>query len=100
MGDLFQDALVGCLKPLGTIALVGFAAGQRLIKPGILLVKEARVAGSIWLSIAMENSKDNKNNKYSAMVNNILGHLASGRISGRVDKIVPVSRFIEAFEIF
>lgn len=100
MGDLFQDALVGCLKPLGTIALVGFAAGQRLIKPGILLVKEARVAGSIWLSIAMEASESNKNNKYSAMVNNILGHLASGRISGRVDKIVPVSRFIEAFEIF
>ena len=100
MGDLFQDALVGCLKPLGTIALVGFAAGQRAIKPGILLVKEARVAGSIWLSIAVQASESNKNNKYYTMVNTILGYLASGKIRGRVDKIVPVSRFIEAFEIF
>lgn len=94
MGDLFQDALIGCLKPLGTIALVGFAAGQRPIKPGLLLIKEARVAGSIWTSVAFNNKK------YSKMVHTILGYMASGKIPGRVDKIVPVSRFIEAFEIF
>ena len=94
MGDLFQDALVGCLKPLGTIALVGFAAGQRPIKPGLLLINEARVAGSIWTSVAFNNKK------YSKMVHIILGYMASGKIPGRVDKIVPVSRFIEAFEVF
>jgi NADPH2:quinone reductase len=100
MGDLFEDALVGCLKPLGTIALVGFAAGQRPIRPGILLVKEARVAGSLWGSVAIEASEDGTSNKYDRMVENILGYLSDGSISGRVDRIVPVSRFIEAFEVF
>jgi len=99
-GDLFNDALVGCLKPLGTIALVGFAAGQRPIRPGILLVKEARVAGSLWGSVAVEASEDNTSNKYATMVSTIVGYLSDGSISGRVDKLVPVSRFIEAFEIF
>jgi len=101
MGDLFDDALVGCLKPLGTIALVGFAAGQRPIRPGILLVKEARVAGSLWGSVAVEANEDGTtSNKYSQMVENILGYLSDGSITGRVDRIVPVSRFIEAFEVF
>jgi NADPH2:quinone reductase len=101
MGDLFDDALVGCLKPLGTIALVGFAAGQRPIRPGILLVKEARVAGSLWGSVAAEANEDGTTpNKYSQMVENILGYLSDGSITGRVDRIVPVSRFIEAFEVF
>lgn len=94
MGDLFDDALVGCLKPLGTIALVGFAAGQKKIRPGILLVKEARVAGSIWSRIAFDPPR------YRAMVECIVGHLASGRIRGRVDTVVPLSRFIGAFEVF
>jgi len=100
MGDLFQDALIGCLKPLGTIALVGFAAGQRPIKPGLLLIKEARVAGSIWTRIAFEASEKDGNNRYSKMVHTILGYMASGKIPGRVDKIVPLSKFAEAFEVF
>ena len=94
MGHLFQDALVSCLKPLGTIALVGFAAGQRPIKPGLLLIKQARVAGSIWTNIAFEASETNATNKYSKMVHTILRYLSSGSIAGRVDRIVPVSRFI------
>eukprot|EP00536_Pseudo-nitzschia_multiseries_P012842 jgi/Psemu1/209748/e_gw1.511.3.1 len=100
MGDLFEEALVGCLKPLGTIALVGFAAGQKPIRPGILLVKEARVAGSIWGHVALEASEDSSDNKYRRMVETILGYFASGAIRGRVDRIVPLSNFIEAFEIF
>ena len=103
MGDLFGDALVGCLKPLGTIALVGFAAGQRTIRPGILLVKEARVAGSLWSSVAAEareDDDDDNENRYARMVRRILGYLADGRISGRVGRLVPVSRFVEAFEVF
>ena len=100
MGDLFNDALVGCLKPLGTIALVGFAAGQRPIKPGLLLVKEARVAGSLWSSVASEASEDDSSNRYRRMVETILGYLADGSIKGRVDRIVPLSEFIQAFEIF
>jgi len=100
MGDLFEEALVGCLKPLGTIAMVGFAAGQKPIRPGILLVKEARVAGSIWGQVALEASEDSNDNKYRRMVENILGYFASGAIRGRVDRIVPLSNFIEAFEVF
>lgn len=99
-GDLFKEALVGCLKPLGTIALVGFAAGQRPIQPGLLLIKEARVAGSLWSSVASEANEHNPNNKYSRMVQTILGYLADGSIAPRVDKIVPLSRFLEAFEVF
>ncbi len=100
MGDLFQDALIGCLKPLGTIALVGFAAGQRPIKAGLLLIKEARVAGSIWTRIAFEANEKDDNNRYSKMVHTILGYIASGKIPGRVDRIIPLSKFIEAFEVF
>lgn len=99
-GELFGDALVGCLKPLGTIALVGFAAGQKSIKPGILLVKEARVAGSLWSSVAIEASETNPNNKYRRMVETILCYLGDGSIRGRVDRVVPLQGFLEAFEIF
>lgn len=105
MGDLFEEALVGCVKPLGTIALVGFAAGQKPIRPGILLVKEVRVAGSIWGRDASEateerSSSSSSNNTYRNMVETILGYFASGVIRGRVDRIVPLSNFIEAFEVF
>ena len=101
MGDLFEEALIGCVKPLGTIALVGFAAGQRKIRPGLLLVKEVRVAGSIWGRIANEaTEQQGENNKYRTMVETILGYFANGKINPRVDRIVPLSKFIDAFEVF
>jgi NADPH2:quinone reductase len=101
MGDLFEEALIGCVKPLGTIALVGFAAGQRKIRPGLLLVKEVRVAGSIWGRVANEaTEQQGENNKYRTMVDTILGYFANGKINPRVDRIVPLSKFIDAFEVF
>jgi NADPH2:quinone reductase len=101
MGDLFEEALIGCVKPLGTIALVGFAAGQRKIRPGLLLVKEIRVAGSIWGRIANSaTEQQGENNKYRTMVDTILGYFANGKINSRVDRIVPLSKFIDAFEVF
>jgi len=105
MGDLFEEALIGCVKPLGTIALVGFTAGQRPIRPGLLLVKEVRVAGSIWGRIANEAVEEvgdstMKKNKHRNMVDTILLYFANGKINPRIDRIIPLSKFIDAFEVF
>jgi len=106
MGDLFEEALIGCVKPLGTIALVGFTAGQRPIRPGLLLVKEIRVAGSIWGRIANDAVEEvtgditMKKNKHRTMVDTILFYFANGKINPRIDRIIPLSKFIDAFEVF
>jgi NADPH:quinone reductase-like Zn-dependent oxidoreductase len=93
-GELFES-LVSTVRPLGKICLVGFTAGQKPIRPGLLLIKQAAVIGSLWAQWSAVHPAQHQQN-----VREIIGFLATGAVQPRVDRIFPLDRAIEAFQLF
>jgi NADPH:quinone reductase len=93
-GDLF-DSLVSLVGPLGRIALVGFTGGQRPIRPGLLLIKQAAIIGSNWGAWAAVYPARHRIN-----VQEIVALIESGAARPRADRLFRLSDFAQAFALF
>ncbi|MEC8556737.1 MAG: NADPH:quinone oxidoreductase family protein [Planctomycetota bacterium] len=94
-GELFETALLSCLRPLGRVALVGFTAGQKPIRPGMILIKQATLMGSMWGPWSRANPEQHKQH-----VEEILDFMASGKVDPIVGKVFDFEDAISAFELY
>ena len=94
-GELFEAALVSSVRPLGKLVLVGFTAGQKPIRPGMLLIKQAAAIGSLWGLWAVANPEAHQQN-----VAEIIGFMATGAVQPFVDRVFPLEDFVKAFELY
>ena len=85
-GDLFET-LVSVTRPLGHVCLIGFTAGQKPIRPGILLIKQVAAVGSLWAPWTHQYPERHQEN-----VAEILGFFASGAIQPRADRVIPMGK--------
>lgn len=123
-GPFFESALLSLIKPItGVICLVGFAAGQKLIRPGLVLIKEANIVGSLWGRYCMEYPTEHRQNvldilnlfqKSSSSSSSTRATTVKGyndddgtavmtigpAIQPRVDRIFPLHDYVKAFELF
>lgn len=94
-GELFESALLSCLKPLGHVCLIGFTAGQKAIRPGMILIKQAAVVGSLWSPWAQQHPQRHQQN-----VERILNFFSTGKIQPRAERLIEFEDYIEAFQIY
>ena len=93
-GDLFE-ALVSNVRPLGRICLIGFTAGQKPIRPGLLLIKQAAVVGSLWVPWAADHPEGHRQN-----VAEIHAFMQAGAFEPRADRLIPFENFLDAFQLY
>jgi len=94
-GDLFEPGCLSTVRPLGRIVLVGFTGGQKPIRPGLVLIKQARIVGSLSGPWARQHPEAHEQH-----VREILDYVKSRAIAPRVDRTFPLADFAQAFELF